>query len=50
MDVGGRGMKVGIWDEEGEVMDRYEGGSEVDKGVERVMGKMEKYVGDMVGE
>ncbi|GAS85405.1 MULTISPECIES: ROK family glucokinase [Paenibacillus] len=50
VDLGGTAIKVGICDEQGQLMHTYEGPTEVDKGVDTVIANIEKYVRHIVAE
>ncbi|CAM3005790.1 ROK family glucokinase [Paenibacillus sediminis] len=44
VDLGGTAIKVGICNEEGQLLHTYEGPTETDKGVDTVINNIEKYV------
>lgn len=48
VDLGGTAIKVGICNEEGQLLQTYEGPTETSKGVETVIGNIEKYVRHIV--
>ncbi|GAB1159165.1 MULTISPECIES: ROK family glucokinase [Paenibacillus] len=50
VDLGGTAIKVGICNEQGQLMHTYEGPTEVDKGVDTVIANIEKYVRHIVAE
>ncbi|MDY8026167.1 ROK family glucokinase [Paenibacillus polymyxa] len=48
VDLGGTAIKVGICNENGQLLHTYEGPTETDKGVDVVIGNIEKYVRHIV--
>ncbi|MEK3732648.1 MULTISPECIES: ROK family glucokinase [Paenibacillus] len=50
VDLGGTAIKVGICNEEGHLLHKYEGPTETAKGVDTVIGNIEKYVRHIVEE
>lgn len=50
VDLGGTAIKVGICNENGQLLHTYEGPTETDKGVDVVIGNIEKYVRHIVEE
>ncbi|CAM4234107.1 ROK family glucokinase [Paenibacillus phoenicis] len=50
VDLGGTAVKVGICNEEGQLLHTYEGPTEVDKGADTVVANIEKYVRRVVEE
>ncbi|WP_106769367.1 ROK family glucokinase [Paenibacillus faecalis] len=48
VDLGGTAIKVGICNEEGQLLQTYEGPTETSKGVDTVIGNIEKYVRHIV--
>ncbi|MGQ3479700.1 ROK family glucokinase [Paenibacillus sp. TY11] len=48
VDLGGTAIKVGICNEDGQLLHTYEGPTETDKGVDVVIGNIEKYVRHIV--
>ncbi|UNK18668.1 ROK family glucokinase [Paenibacillus sp. N3/727] len=48
VDLGGTSIKVGICNEEGQLLQTYEGPTETSKGVDTVIGNIEKYVRHIV--
>lgn len=50
VDLGGTAIKVGICNEEGQLLQTYEGPTETSKGVDTVIGNIEKYVRHIVEE
>lgn len=50
VDLGGTAIKVGICNEEGQLLHTYEGPTEVDKGADTVVANIEKYVRRVVEE
>ena len=50
VDLGGTAVKVGICNEEGQLLQTYEGPTEVDKGADTVVANIEKYVRRVVEE
>lgn len=50
VDLGGTAVKVGICNEEGQLLHTYEGPTEVDKGADTIVANIEKYVRRVVEE
>ncbi|WP_025721800.1 ROK family glucokinase [Paenibacillus polymyxa] len=50
VDLGGTAIKVGICNENGQLLHTYEGPTETDKGVDVVIGNIEKYVRHIVDQ
>lgn len=50
VDLGGTAIKVGICDDQGQLMHTYEGPTEVDQGVDTVIANIEKYVRHIIAE
>ncbi|MDO7908513.1 ROK family glucokinase [Paenibacillus sp. JX-17] len=48
VDLGGTTIKVGICNEKGQLLEKYEGATEVEKGVDTVIANIEKYVRHIV--